>query len=64
MKNIENVKKGDKIRVICMLGEDEYAGKIGVVEYIDDAGYLHGTWGGLAILPDKDEIEILKNEEK
>lgn len=35
-----------------------YNGKTGEIEYIDDAGQLHGTWGGLAVLPDVDEFEI------
>jgi len=64
MKNTKNVKKGDKIRVLCMLGEEEYTEKTGFVEHIDDAGQLHGSWGGLAILPDKDEFEIIENEDK
>lgn len=67
---MENVKAkvGDKI-VIKALAKDktsnlsdpsayEYAGKIGVVESIDDAGNLHGTWGSLGILPE-DEYEVL-----
>lgn len=29
----------------------------GVVESVDDMGQLHGTWGGLAALPE--EVEIL-----
>lgn len=37
----------------------EYVGKTGVVELIDDAGNLHGTWGGLGILPE-DEYEVLQ----
>ena len=63
MTNTKNVKKGDKIRVICMSGEPKYTGKIGVVEHIDDAGQLHGTWGGCAIIPTVDQFEINKNGE-
>lgn len=37
----------------------DYVGKTGVVESIDDAGSLHGTWGGLGILPE-DEYEVLQ----
>ena len=33
-----------KIRIIFMSGEPQYNGKEGVVEYVDDAGQLHGTW--------------------
>lgn len=32
----------------------------GVVEYVDDMGQLHGTWGGLAVIPGVDEIKIIK----
>ena len=28
-----------------------YVNRVGVVEYVDDMGQLHGTWGGLAALP-------------
>ena len=35
-----------------------YAGKTGTVEHIDSIGQLHGTWGGLALIPGVDEYEI------
>ena len=56
------VKVGDKIRIIKMddpLFGDKYSGKEGFVTLIDDAGQLHGTWGGLAVLPELDEFIIL-----
>lgn len=54
------VKVGDRIRIIHLSGEDSrYDGKEGVVEHIDSIGQLHGTWGGLAIIPEEDEFEIL-----
>jgi hypothetical protein len=31
----------------------------GVVNYVDDAGQLHGTWGSLAAMPGEDVITIL-----
>ena len=44
-------------------GKDLYAchynGKEGVITHIDGIGQLHGTWGGLAVIPEKDEIQIL-----
>ena len=40
------IKLGDKIRIIEMKGEPEYAGKLGEVTVIDGIGQLHGTWGG------------------
>lgn len=54
------IKVGDKIRIIHMEGEPQYTGKEGIVEFIDDAGQLHGSWGGLAVLPDEDEWEIIE----
>lgn len=53
------MKVGDKVRIIRMEGEPLYSERTGVVEYIDDAGQLHGTWGGLAIQPSRDECEVI-----
>lgn len=53
-------KAGDKIHIIEMYGEPRYNGKEGVVLFIDSRGQLHGTWGGLAILPEEDEFEIIE----
>lgn len=47
-------KKGDKIKIIEMVDEPQYAGKEGVIVYIDAIGQLHGTWGGCAIIPEVD----------
>ena len=55
------VKVGDKIKIIHMIDEPGYDGTIGVVDHIDDAGQLHGSWGGLAVIPDLDEFEIIQN---
>ena len=64
---MEKVKIGDTIRIIRMNddgGKDlqarMYNGRSGVVEHIDSIGQLHGTWGGLAVIPGVDEIEIMK----
>lgn len=51
---------GDRVRIVEMKGEPHYAGKEGVVEFIDDIGQLHGTWGGCAIIPEEDNFEIIK----
>ena len=54
------IKVGDKIKIIYMDGEPQYSGKIGIVEFIDSIGQLHGTWGGCAVIPGTDEFEIIK----
>ena len=60
------VYKGSFIRIIKMAdkdGKDRQAtmlnGATGSVEYIDDSGQLHGSWGSLAVIPEKDVFEIL-----
>ena len=56
------VKPGDKIRIIDMAGESHYAGRTGEVEYIDDMGQIHGTWGGCALIPEEDTYELIIDE--
>lgn len=60
-------KVGDKIRILGFqpdsdgtlpISEQKLIGKEGRVEYIDDRGNLHGTWGGIAILPE-DKYEVI-----
>lgn len=53
-------KVGMKIRIVNMKGEPQYNGKIGIINYIDGMGQLHGTWGGLAVIPSDDIIQILE----
>ena len=53
------VEVGDKIRIIYMKGEPQYSGAEGVVRSIDSAGQLHGSWGGLAVIPGEDSFEII-----
>ena len=54
---------GKKIRIIDMEGEPQYGGKIGVVKSVDDIGQLHGSWGGCAIQPERDDFEIIKEND-
>jgi hypothetical protein len=59
MENNPKVKVGDVIRIIEMKGETGYDGRFGIVTSIDDAEQLHGTWGGLAVLPDVDSYILV-----
>jgi len=55
-------KVGDKIRIIRMDDLYEpgvYNGAEGVIEHIDSLGQLHGTWGGLAVIPEEDEFIVI-----
>ena len=44
-----------------MEGEPGYDGTTGVVDHIDDAGQLHGSWGGCAVIPEIDKFEVIEN---
>jgi hypothetical protein len=57
-KRKEDVQPGDVIHIYHMFGESEYAGREGVVRYIDDMNQIHGSWGGLALQFD-DDWEII-----
>lgn len=59
-QQLENTYLNKTIRIKCLSGEDDhYAGKEGKVISIDDMGQLHGTWGGLAVIPEVDDFEII-----
>ena len=51
---------GNKIRIIYMDGEPQYWGKEGIVKKIDDAGQIHGSWGGCALIPGVDSFEVIE----
>lgn len=55
-------KVGDKIRIIQMKGEPTYEGRVGIIQHVDDQNQLHGTWGGLAVIPEVDQVEVIQNE--
>lgn len=53
---------GDTIRIIHMPDEPNYSNKQGEITSIDDIGQLHGTWGGLAVIPGVDSYEVIKTK--
>lgn len=53
---------GMVIRILQMAGEPQYDGKEGAIEFIDDIGQLHGTWGGLAVQPERDMLQIVQDK--
>lgn len=65
----ENVKVGDTIKILWVddcgydTVVDSYIGLEGVVQFIDSIGQLHGTWGGLAIIPSTDKFKVINNNE-
>ena len=68
-KEVKKIKemysKGTRIRLNHM--DDPYDpvadGTLGTVEHVDDAGQIHMKWddgGGLALVPDEDDFEIIE----
>lgn len=68
-KEVKRIKemypKGTRIRLNHM--DDPYhpvnSGSLGTVEHVDDAGQIHMKWddgGGLALIPDEDDFEIIE----
>lgn len=57
-----DVKVGDSILIVNMEGEPDYCGRKGEVTNIDSIGQLHGTWGGLAVIPGVDDFDIITEE--
>lgn len=54
------VKVGDRIRILHLRDEDiRYDGREGTVEFIDAIGQLHGSWGGLAVIPEVDSFVVI-----
>lgn len=62
---VYDVHEGDKIRITELKDSysHDYAGREGFVEHIDDIGQLHGTWGGLAVIPGTDKFDVLEHHE-
>lgn len=60
MNGIDAPQVGDRIRIVRMEGEPQYAGKEGTITHVDDMGQLHGTWGGCAVQPERDSVEVVQ----
>lgn len=58
-------KVGDTIKITSLNDpyDHTYPGRIGVIEHIDSMGQLHGTWGGLAVIPGEDVFTVIKSAE-
>ena len=59
---MDNINIGDTIKIIKMEGEPQYTSREGKVTHIDDAGQIHGTWGGCALIPEIDTFVILNRD--
>lgn len=63
---VYGVQEGDTIRITRFddpyIPKGSYIGKEGVITKIDDAGQLHGTWGGLAVIPGEDGFTVIKRK--
>ena len=55
---------GMKIFIIHIVDDaEDYFGRVGYITHIDDIGQLHGTWGGLALVPDLDNFIVVEEED-
>ena len=49
---MNEVNIGNTIKIIKMEGVPQYTDLVGIVTHIDDAGQIHGTWEGCALIPE------------
>ena len=62
---VYGVHEGDTIRITRLddpYTPETYVGREGTVTHIDSMGQLHGTWGGLAVIPGEDGFTIIKKK--
>ena len=51
---------GMKLLIIHVVDDIvDYSGRVGTITHIDDIRQLHGTWGGLALVPDLDDFVVV-----
>ena len=58
------VNVDDTLRITFMSCEPNYIGHEGKVECIDSIGQLHGSRGGLALIPGEDEYVVINSDGK
>lgn len=60
-QEVQNLRKKYEGKQVHVVINDPYRfiDEIGTVTTVDDAGQLHGTWGGLAAIPGEDTIELI-----
>lgn len=58
VKELRSKYEGKQVHVIIN-DPYRYINEVGIVTRVDDAGQLHGTWGGLAAIPGEDTIELI-----
>ena len=63
-KEVEVPNVGDVIEIRYMAGINSYRRKVGVVEFTDTMGQLHGTWGELVVIPGEDHYKIIRRKEE
>ncbi len=63
---LDGITKGAPVHLTGRIRSTRYTGKDGaervatdVVRHIDSLGQLHGSWGGLTVIPGTDEYELL-----
>lgn len=58
------MKKGQWLKILYMVGEPRYTGKVGQVESVDSMGQIHGSLGGCALRPmDGDRYALITEDE-
>ena len=66
MSGTARAKVGDMVRITAIAPNadgthdtqaERLIGKVGRVEHVDSIGAIHGTWGGLSLLP-QDGYEV------
>ena len=60
VEHVRQINVGDKIRIVKMVDVEKYNNTEGKITKIDDMGQLHGTWGGLALIPEVDDFEVIR----